>query len=193
MDKHLKSVYSSNAALGETEQLYTARGDQGMGSVTSLTDTLGVVTDEETYDSLLRWHYIKQSDRLVGKTEVYQLKRTLFTLKSAPAFSDGSRPMLISVPQYSFLTNRDIENIALMNVLIWVKNAEENRELIDEIAADFRNILAAENEVRVTYIDKDNNANVMKIIDIIFYVTIGIMMFLCFFSLVASMTANLLD
>ena len=33
----------------------------------------------------------------------------------------------------------------------------------------------------------------MKIIDIIFYITIGIMMFLCFFSLVASMTANLLD
>lgn len=87
MDKHLKSVYSSSYALGETEQLYTARGDQGMGTVTGLTDTLGVVTNEETYDSLLRWHYIKQSDRLVGKTEVYQLKRTLFTLKSSPAFS----------------------------------------------------------------------------------------------------------
>ena len=164
-----------------------------MGGVTLLTDDLGVVTDEETYDSLLRWHYIKQSDRLVGKTEVYQLKRTLFTLKSSPAFSQGSHPMLISVPQYSFLTNRDVDNIALMNVLIWVKNAEENRELIDEIAADFRNLLSAENEVRVTYKDEDNNANVMKIIDIIFYVTIGIMMFLCFFSLVASMTANLLD
>lgn len=33
----------------------------------------------------------------------------------------------------------------------------------------------------------------LRIIDIIFYVTIGIMMFLCFFSLVASMTANLYD
>ena len=39
--------------------------------------------------------------------------------------------MLISVPQYSFLTNREIENLALMNVLIWVENAEENRDLID--------------------------------------------------------------
>ena len=193
MDKHLKSVYSSNFALGETEQLYTARGDQGMGTTTGLTDNLGVVTNEETYDSLLRWHYIKQSDFLVGKTEVYQLKRTLFTLKSAPAFSAGSNPMLISVPQYSFLTNRDLDNMALMNVLVWVKDAEENRPLIDEIAADFRNILSAENEVRVTYKDEDNNASVMKIIDIIFYVTIGIMMFLCFFSLVASLTANLLD
>ena len=49
------------------------------------------------------------------------------------------------------------------------------------------------NQVRVSYIDADNNANVLKIIDIIFYVTIAIMMFLCFFSLVASMTANLYD
>ena len=138
-------------------------------------------------------HYVKQSDNLVGKTEVFQLKRTLFTLKSSPAFSKSGSPMLISVPQYSFLTNRDLDDLDLMNVLIWVENAEENREKIDEIAADFRNILSAENEVRVTYKDEDNNENVMKIIDIIFYVTIGIMMFLCFFSLVASMTANLLD
>jgi len=34
---------------------------------------------------------------------------------------------------------------------------------------------------------------VLKIIDIIFYVTIAIIMFLCFFSLVASMTANMLN
>lgn len=33
----------------------------------------------------------------------------------------------------------------------------------------------------------------LKIIDIIFYVTIAIIMFLCFFSLVASMTANMLN
>ena len=84
--------------MGETEQLYTARGDQGMGTVQALTDDLGVITQDDTYDSLLRWHYIKQSDKLVGKTEVYQLKRTLFTLKSSPAFSNGSKPMLVSVP-----------------------------------------------------------------------------------------------
>ena len=158
-----------------------------------MADELGVVTEDDVYDSLLRWHYTKQNDILVGKTETYQLKRTLFTLKAKPAFSEASKPMLVSIPQYSFLTDRNIDNIALMNVLIWVENAEENRSLIDEIATDLRRSLLSENEIRVTYIDEDNNANVMKIIDIIFYVTIGIMMFLCFFSLVASMTANLLD
>ena len=34
---------------------------------------------------------------------------------------------------------------------------------------------------------------VLQIINVIFYVTIAIIMFLCFFSLVASMTANMLN
>ena len=102
-----------------------------MGTVQSMVDSMGVVTKEDAYDSLIRWHYVKQSEGLLGKTETYQLKRTLFTLKGKPSWSNGSQPMLISVPQYSFLSNRDIENIALMNVLIWVENAEENRDLID--------------------------------------------------------------
>lgn len=114
-------------------------------------------------------------------------------MKAKPAFSAARNPMMVSIPQYSFLTNRDMDNIALMNVLIWVKNAEENRDFIDTIAKDIKQALPSENVVRVTYIDADNNASVLKIIDIIFYVTIGIMMFLCFFSLAASMTANLYD
>lgn len=48
-------------------------------------------------------------------------------------------------------------------------------------------------EIRKAYVDEDTNADVLKIVDIVFYVTIGIMMFLCFFSLVASMTANIYD
>ena len=90
LDKSIKSAYSSNPALGETETLYTARGEQGMGTVQSLVDSLGIVTSEDTYDSLVRWHYVKQSEGLLGKTETYQLKRTLFTLKSKPNWSNAS-------------------------------------------------------------------------------------------------------
>jgi len=43
----------------------------------------------------------------------------------------------------------------------------------------------------LAYRDEQSKEDVLKIIDIVFYVTIGIIMFLCFFSLVASMTANL--
>ena len=120
----------------------------------------------------------------------------LFTLKSKPAFieSDSDTPfMLISMPQYSFLTEKPVDEIALKDVLVWVDNPKENKELIDEIAEDLRQNLPDLNNVRVSYVDEESNENVLKIIDTIFYVTIGIMMFLCFFSLVASMSANLYD
>lgn len=71
LDKSIKSAYSSNPALGETEMLYTARGEQGMGTVQSMVDSMGVVTKEDAYDSLIRWHYVKQSEGLLGKTETY--------------------------------------------------------------------------------------------------------------------------
>ena len=164
-----------------------------MGTLQSLADRYGVVTEEGTWDSLLRWHYTVQNQRIIGKKESYQLKRTLFTLKAKPAWCILDHPIMVSVPQYSFLTNNNLDDIALMNVLIWVKNPEQNRDLIDKISKDIDKALSSENQSRVSYLDADNNASVLKIIDIIFYVTIGIMMFLCFFSLVASMTANLYD
>ena len=86
-----------------------------------------------------------------------------------------------------------MDEIALKDVLVWVDNPKENKELINEIAEDFRQHLPDLNNVRVSYVDEESNENVLKIIDTIFYVTIGIMMFLCFFSLVASMSANLYD
>ena len=75
--------------------------------------------------------------------------------------------------------------------MVWVK--DHDREKVDAIAEDLENELRGKLTVSKSYVDTDNNANVLKIIDILFYVTIGIMMFLCFFSLVASMTANIYD
>lgn len=149
MDNSFNSVFSSNEALGETELLYTARGDQGMGTLQSLMDTLGVETATGSYDSLFRWHYETKSEKLIGKTEYFGLKRPLFTIKAKPAFSVDTIPSMVSIPQYSHLANRDIDKIALMDVLIWVDNASENHELIDELAAEFRRQLAPENDVRV--------------------------------------------
>lgn len=100
--------------------------------------------------------------------------------------------MLFSLPQYAFLTEQPIEELRLRSVMLWVTDSKD-KAAIDAVAADFDKTLDGNYEVRKSYIDEDANENVMRIIDIIFYVTIGIMMFLCFFSLVASMTANLLD
>lgn len=76
-------------------------------------------------------------------------------------------------------------------VLIWVKGA--NRSKINALAIDLEKVLPEGADIRKTYVDEDSNADVLKIVDIVFYVTIGIMMFLCFFSLMASMTANIYD
>lgn len=79
----------------------------------------------------------------------------------------------------------------MKHAIIWVKGAD--RELIDKIADEFKTALPEDVSIRIAYVDEDNNKETLQIIDLIFYVTIGIMMFLCFFSLVASMTANLYD
>lgn len=48
-------------------------------------------------------------------------------------------------------------------------------------------------EPKILYVEKEATADVSSIIDLIFMVTIAIMMFLSFFSLSASMSANLYD
>ena len=64
--------------------------------------------------------------------------------------------------------------------------------LIDNISADLK---AASTTITVTetYKAAESTEDVKNIIDYIFMVTIAIMMFLCFFSLSASMSANLYD
>ena len=63
--------------------------------------------------------------------------------------------------------------------------------LIDKIAIDLKS--ATDITATKTYEQADSTAGVKKIIDYVFMVTIAIMMFLCFFSLSASMSANLYD
>ena len=67
--------------------------------------------------------------------------------------------MLISMPQYSFLAKIDFDDVALKHVLLWVKDEEdksEKRLLIDKIADKFEKELP-DVDVRISYIDEDNN------------------------------------
>ena len=122
--------------MGETEQLYTARGEQGMGTSVATLEAFGVTIDEEKYDSLLRWHYTSKNPSLLGKRQSFQVKRPLFTVKQTPAFVDEYNFMFVSIPQYSFLSKRNIDDLRFKNLLVWVKDPENNRDLIDTIAAE---------------------------------------------------------
>ena len=69
----------------------------------------------------------------------------------------------------------------------------DDHALIDELVAEFRLAAPAGTKIEVAYVNKHSMDKVTKIINIIFSTTIAIMMFLCFFSLTASMSANLYD
>ena len=78
-----------------------------MGTNKAVLNDFNVIPDGDPYDTLIRWYFTSEEDKIIGKKQSYQLKRMLFTLKSKPAFieSDIDTPfMLISMPQYSFLT-----------------------------------------------------------------------------------------
>ncbi len=81
VDKSLVVGYNSRESMGLTESLYTARGDQGMGTTQYLLDFAGVVVDDDSYASLLKWYYSSKERRFFGKRQSFQLKRTLFTLR----------------------------------------------------------------------------------------------------------------
>ena len=92
------------------------------------------------------------------------------------------------------MTQRPWDELDYKYLLIRVHNSEDT-DLIDKIAADLKAATSAEPKTKVIleYKEAESTAEVKTIIDYVFMVTIAIMMFLCFFSLSASMSANLYD
>ena len=176
-------------------QLYTARGEQGMGTSTNIADKSGVVLSEEAYDSLLKTHCTYTESNHIRKRKAYAMKRPLFTLKTTPAFLELENDyyMFYSLPQYSFMAKKNFDNLPIMNLMLWLDDSVKNdKTVLHQIADDFEkgSKPGYTMNIKLAYQDKESVEDVLKIIDIVFYVTIGIIMFLCFFSLVASMTAN---
>ena len=67
----------------------------------------------------------------------------------------------------------------------------DDHDAIKSLAKELK--AATDYEATLTYQKAESTDQVKKIIDYVFAVTIAIMMFLCFFSLSASMSANLYD
>ena len=67
--------------------------------------------------------------------------------------------------------------------------------MVDKIAEAFSDALGTESYIAIKkeYEAKQLTDKILGILNTIFSITIGIMMFLCFFSLTASMSANLYD
>ena len=70
-------------------------------------------------------------------------------------------------------------------------NDPNDKAMIDEIAKALYN--ASSYTPLISYVEREKTESIQELVDYIFLVTIAIMMFLCFFSLSASMSANLYD
>ena len=73
-----------------------------------------------------------------------------------------------------------------------MKNPDDH-DLVDEITKELKGSVGENVGVQKYYEVQESTEDVIGILDIIFSATIAIMMFLCFFSLTASMSANLYD
>lgn len=78
------------------------------------------------------------------------------------------------------------------NLLIRVYDSSDT-DLINRIGRDLKQAINENTVVTLEYEEAESTEQVKQILDLVFMVTIAIMMFLCFFSLSASMSSNLYD
>ena len=79
---------------------------------------------------------------------------------------------------------------------LWINVHDPNDySMIDEISDAFEKEFGISSEIQMnrSYEDKEGMQKTLNILNNIFGIAIAVMMFLCFFSLTASMTANLYD
>ena len=97
------------------------------------------------------------------------------------------------MPLYCQISGTNVDELFIKKLFISV-NDPDDHDLIDEI---IEALTVAINDEKVKVEDQysivEANSKALNLLDLIFYVVIGILMFLCFFSLQAAMTANLYE
>jgi ABC-type lipoprotein release transport system permease subunit len=143
------------------------------------------------------------SDDLEERNNTYHRKRPLWTAAQAPAFtmkersgqfgSGSESTFLMSLPSYNRLYDPRVSLNDTKWERLFIKFKDQNDE---EVVKNFIDeVKGLPNNVRVfNYFDgNETMEQISTILDVIFSVIIAVTMFLCFFSLCSSMSANLLD
>ena len=121
--------------------------------------------------------------------------RALFTMPYAPQYFDDPNPYesvaMVSLPMATFLGNCTMDDAWLLYVIIQMKDPSDHKT-IDAIATRLE-IHANSASVDKAYDQGGATSKIKKILDKVFYGLISVTMFLCFFSLCASMSANLYE
>ena len=98
---------------------------------------------------------------------------------------------ITSIPYYSLVTNTTMDEIPYYNLFIQM-NDPDDHTTIDSICTSLSEA-APGVSIQKTYDKSTSTSKIQKILDKTFYGLISVTMFLCFFSLSASMSANLYE
>ena len=98
---------------------------------------------------------------------------------------------LLSMPMITFIGNTTIDETWLLNIIIQMNDPSDHKT-IDALATRLE-IHAPSASVDKAYDQGGATDKIKKILDKVFYGLISVTMFLCFFSLCASMSANLYE
>eukprot|EP00343_Euplotes_focardii_P011350 CAMPEP_0205829732 /NCGR_PEP_ID=MMETSP0206-20130828/39049_1 /ASSEMBLY_ACC=CAM_ASM_000279 /TAXON_ID=36767 /ORGANISM="Euplotes focardii, Strain TN1" /LENGTH=318 /DNA_ID=CAMNT_0053132753 /DNA_START=736 /DNA_END=1692 /DNA_ORIENTATION=- len=194
MQKYIKTEQkNSSTSLNLIEQLYTPRGMQSVGMPGYVRGKLGLSPDN--------WNHTMKTTLYTGSWNAFTLQRCLWSTKIFPGKDMISREngygydLLASIPTYKKLlgSTRDISSFPYKRLGIKLKNPGN----IDDIKA-VRNALntasGSRNMKIYDYInDSGNLETAATLLDLIFNVIIAAVMFLCYFALSSSMTANMLE
>ena len=98
---------------------------------------------------------------------------------------------VMQIPYFSFLANKTFDELDYMNLAIQMEDPEDVAtidQLVNQLSQSANGA-----EIQVSNSIAQVTARVRKMLNQVFYGLIGVTMFLCFFSLAASMSANLFE
>lgn len=182
-----------DSGLSLSEQLYTPRGTQGAIIGTAYKDLLQLEIDK---DSTFVVHVYDP-----GNNQYRQLRPIAF-LNSGSGFSFSKYPgnlsqdILISIPTFIDICKSTImsyEDIPMGKLLIKLKSEDDPQ--VDDLYNDLKDAIQdVEDAFVFDYRDvEESQEESQQIMATIFSLITFVSMFLCFFSLVSSMTANIVE
>jgi len=137
----------------------------------------------------------------IRKRVLWTLKQNVSWLTERNAFvlyNGIKETVLFSIPTYCYLADVNMDDIYYGNLLIKLKDptdlvtsGEIQDDLVRALTVDWWGFTAY--FIRDKYKDLEKARELQSLLDMIFNGTIAVMMFLCFFSLSASMSANLYE
>ena len=125
-----------------------------------------------------------------GKYDVYNQKRVLWSIDRKPSWDDSNRQGFISFPTLAQISQTTMQEMTYSWLFIRLYDNLDT-DVIDRMTSDLKEATGLDwiEAYKVT----EKTADIKKMIEYVFSIAIAIMMFLCFFSLSASMSANLYD